>query len=238
MGPTKDVAREIRLPRGDLGPAGRQLRAFRALLRGVFQVFFRVRVRGLAGVPPGPIIICSNHLGWADTFLLLLFFPIEPRIYLLGNENVRDLTWFRTWIINTLKILIPVDYGRPAQAVRVSLEVLRRSGSLVAFPEGTVEGTAEGRLLPLQDGAAYLSQAAGVPLVPVGLTGTKQLWLRRTLTMRIGPAVYPAEFMGDRRERAREQTTKLSAEMRALLPGDYERPRYKPLRRWLTNLFA
>ena len=33
-----------------------------------------------------------------------------------------------------------------------------------------------------------------MPILPVGLTGTKQLWLRRRLTMRVGKPISPAEF--------------------------------------------
>jgi hypothetical protein len=71
----------------------------------------------------------------------------------------------------------------------------------------------------------------------VGLTGTKELWLRRTLTMRAGKAISPAWFEGDPRTRTHAMTARMGEELRTLLPGDYERARYKPLRKWLTRLF-
>jgi len=228
----------VDLQPGDLTHAHWQLRVFRQVARAVFRLCFRVRVTGRAHLPPAPFVVCANHLGWADIFLLLLFLPVEPRIYILGSENVRHQTAFRTWVINSLQILVPVDTAKQVRAVRQAEAVLQRRASLLTFPEGTVYGTAEGRLLPLQEGVAYLSQVTGAPLVPVGLTGTKELWLRRPLTLRIGRALRPEAFAGDRRERTRAMTAALTTAMQALLPGDQAHPRVKPLRTWLTNLFA
>jgi hypothetical protein len=55
--------------------------------------------------------------------------------------------------------------------------------------------------------------------------------------MRVGKPIYPAGFAGDKRTRIRAMTAHLERELRALLPGDHERPRVRLLRGWLTNLF-
>jgi len=224
------------MQRGSAGRARWHVRLLWLLIRLLFRIFFRVRVVGLQNVPSRPAIVCANHLGWADSFLVLLFFPVEPRIYVLGDEQVKDISSLRTRAINALQIMVDLDRSKPREALRTMQDVLRRGGSLLIFPEGRV-GQEEGRLHELQHGAAHLSVFSGAPLVPVGLTGTSELWLRRRLIMRIGKPIEPDPFSGDTRTRLHEITARLDQEMRALLPGDHDRPRVRLLRRWLTNLF-
>ncbi len=226
----------LRLQQGPAARASWQLRVFRWIVRALFLLLFRVRVIGREHVPPTPVIVCMNHLGWSEGFLVLLFLPIEPRIYGLGLREVAYIAPWRTRIINWLEIFIPLDRDKPREALRVMEDVLRRGGSLVLAPEGKL-GDEEGKLSPLQHGAAHLSQTTGVPLLPVGATGTLELWLRKTLTMRIGEPIFPDEFEGDLRTRTHAMTARLDKEMRALLPGDDQHPRFKPLRAWLTKLF-
>lgn len=221
---------------GSAGRARWHVRLMWLLIRALFRLFFSVRVVGLQNVPRTPAIVCANHLGWADSFLVLLFFPVEPRIYVLGEEQVREISSFRTRVIDALQIMVDLDRSKPREALRTMQDVLRRGGSLLIFPEGRL-GEEEGNLHELQHGAAHLSVFSGAPLVPVGLTGTSQLWLRRRLIMRIGKPIEPDRFSGDTRARLHDMTAKLEREMRALLPGDRERARVRLLRRWLTNLF-
>jgi 1-acyl-sn-glycerol-3-phosphate acyltransferase len=205
-------------------------------LRGIFRIFFRVRVYGLENVPRKPAMICANHLGWADPFLMLLFFPSRPRSYVLGlhPSTVSD---FRAWVVDTLQVIVPLDPAKPLQALRTSQEVLEGGASVVIFPEGTAVGGEEGKLQKMHHGASHLSVTTGIPIVPVGITGTSELWLRRTLTIRVGRPFYPGGPGGDTRTRIHETTERLEKELSALLPGDRERARFKPLRGWLTKLF-
>jgi 1-acyl-sn-glycerol-3-phosphate acyltransferase len=226
---------ETRLQRGNAARARLYIRVFKFVVRIIFRLFFRVRVIGLKNVPPTPAIICVNHLGWADPFLVLLFFPVEPRVYVLGEQEVKYISGFRTKVIDWLEIMVMLDRTKPVQALRTMQDVLKRGGSLLIFPEGHL-GAEEGKLLELQEGAAHISQRSGAPLLPVGVTGTKELWLRRTLIMRIGRPILPTQFEGDTHTRVRDMTARLDREMRALLPGDRERPRIKLLSKWLTKL--
>ncbi|MDQ2806455.1 MAG: 1-acyl-sn-glycerol-3-phosphate acyltransferase [Chloroflexota bacterium] len=287
-----------------------RMRVARWALRVIFRLVWRVRVTGLARLPAGPCILCPNHLGWTDAFLVLQALPPAPPVAVVGESAgvLRDP--LRLWLARTFPIMVPLDRRKPAEALRRMHATLAQGRSLILFPEGNL-GTTEGALLPLQAGAAHLSVHTGLPLVPVGLTGTHELWLRRTLTVRIGVPLYPdlsphpspkgrgesgggdltpqppslrrkgehggddliagrspkgrGELDGDdlspnpsskgRGEldgddliagrsvvkSSREQTTALTAALtvalRDLLPGDRARARWKPLARWLTDLF-
>src|SRR5947209_12472403 len=64
---------ESHLQEGNAGRAPWFVRAFKLVVRAIFRLFFRVKVTGLKNVPSTPVIVCANHLGWTDTFLVLLF---------------------------------------------------------------------------------------------------------------------------------------------------------------------
>lgn len=226
---------DLHLQQGNAATARWYIRAFRIFVRALFLFFFRVRVKGLRNVPKTPVIVCANHMGWSETFLVMLFFPVEPRVYVLGEQQVKDISSFRHWVIDKLEIMVMLDRTKPVQALRIMEGQLKRGGSLLIFPEGHL-GTHEGDIQELQPGAAHASQVTGAPLLPVGITGSSDLWFRRTLTMRIGKPIQPAEFEGSLRTRVNSMTARLDKEMRALLPGDKTHPRFKPLRKWLTNL--
>src|SRR5918997_993983 len=93
------VLAEVRVQQGEAAQARWQIRAFRVVVRLIFLIFFRVQVRGLNNVPSTPAIVCANHLGWTDPFLVLLFFPIEPRVYILGQADVKEISSFRKRLI-------------------------------------------------------------------------------------------------------------------------------------------
>lgn len=213
-----------------------KFKMLRAVCRAIFLCFFRVRVTGLEHVPETPYIACFNHLGWAEGIMMLLFFPAEPLLHGLGERDVMTRAAWRRWLWREIPIFLPLDRDKPREAVRLMQDVLARGGALGIAPEGKL-GTQEGTLGKLQDGAAYLSLRTGAPLLPVGATGTLELWLWKKLTLRVGEPLAPANVTGDPRTRTRALTAQLDRAMRALLPGETSTPHYKPLRDFLTRLF-
>src|SRR5205814_1555750 len=68
---------------------------------------------------------------------------------------------------------------------------LEVGGAVAIFPEANY-GPAEGELLPFHKGFAHFAIKAGVPVVPVALSGTKDLWLRKKIRVVVGPAGWAA----------------------------------------------
>jgi 1-acyl-sn-glycerol-3-phosphate acyltransferase len=74
--------------------------------------------------------------------------------------------------------------------------ILRRGESVFVFPEGTF--TAEDGIRPFQLGAFKAAAAAGVPIIPVSLAGTRRFlrdgtYLPRptSVTITLSPPIYP-----------------------------------------------
>jgi 1-acyl-sn-glycerol-3-phosphate acyltransferase len=210
----------------------------RVLVGALFRLVFRIRVEGRELIPPGPCVICANHLGWSDPFLMLLFLPANPRLVMLGLHP-RAISAFRSWVVDHIGVLIELDRAHPVEGLRRAREALDAGHTLLIFPEGTYKGSHEGTLQTTYPGAAYMSLASGRPIVPVGLTGSHELWVRRPITIRIGPPMWPQPGPGTRHQQAERLTGEIRTALLALLPGDREGEamRVRLLRHPLTVLF-
>lgn len=121
------------------------------------------------------------------------------------------------------------------QAIQV---ILSRGDALMVFPEGRL-GEIEGTLFrPLKRGTVIYAMRAGVPIVPVALIGTQDLYLRKTLTLRFGDPLHLPHQKRPKRLDIDESLTQLEAALNDLLPQDYEEPKGLKLGRyWLNHLF-
>ena len=180
-------------------------------------------VLGLENVPrQGPAILASNHLSLADPPLLAAL--VRRRLIYMAK-----LELWSTPIIGPLYRLydcIPVRrFDADVGALRRAEKVLRQGHVLVMFPEGTRSGhPGLGKGHP---GTAVIALRSGVPIVPVGVSGTEVVslpscFLRRT-RVRIAfgqPFTLPR---GQRltTELADEGTERIMKEIAALLPEAY-----------------
>ncbi len=74
---------------------------------------------------------------------------------------------------------------------RIVQGIFANGEGVLLFPEGRL-GDTEGQLLPLKRGAAIYALRSGVPILPVVLIGTQDLYFRKKLIVRFGePLVFP-----------------------------------------------
>src|SRR6266513_126349 len=65
---------------------------------------------------------------------------------------------------------------------------LQRGGVVALYPEGNY-GQAEGEIMPFKKGFAHFAIDNHVAVLPVALSGTQDLWLRKTVRLIIGPII-------------------------------------------------
>lgn len=107
---------------------------------------------------------------------------------------------------------------------RIVQAMFARGDGILIFPEGGL-GKAEGQLRsPLKRGAVIYALRAGVPIVPVGIIGTRNLYLKKELTIRFGqPLIFPQSNRPKPHEVQAALDT-LQMALIALLPQDYREP--------------
>ncbi len=118
--------------------------------------------------PRRPFVVVSNHESFAD-ILLISHLPWEMK-WLSKAELFRiPILGWTMWLVGD----IPVKRGFGPSAIE-AMERCRRAldnrVSVMIFPEGTRSKTSE--LLPFKDGAFRLAIEAGVPILPLAVSGT------------------------------------------------------------------
>jgi 1-acyl-sn-glycerol-3-phosphate acyltransferase len=117
-------------------------------------------------------VFVPNHQSHLDILLLLALLPGRTR-FAAKRELWRHPVMAA--ILDTLG-MVPIDRERPEGSVEHLNRAASSGDSFVIFPEGT--RSRDGQLLPFKKGAFVLAIAAGLPVVPVTMRGTRRLMPR------------------------------------------------------------
>jgi 1-acyl-sn-glycerol-3-phosphate acyltransferase len=226
------------LPPADLLPVSRKAnvpyRIVRLVAVPLLHLCFKFQVEGLENAPrEGNYIVIANHLNWLDEFALLMLLPVEPRLHFLANPTIlvtRKVQWF---LVRSTGGFVPVVQERHGDTAlfRHVDRCLEIGGAVAIFPEGNY-GPTEGELMPFKKGFAHFAIKAGVPVLPVALSGTKDLWFRKRVRVVIGEPIQVAAHTPD------SLTTAGFQRIKELMPEYRHQPGgRKLLRKQLTNLF-
>ena len=144
----------------------------------------RVRVEGLERISAeASYVFVSNHLSYMDTPLVVAHIPAQFRF--LAKKGLFKVPFIGYHLKRAGHI--PVPRGDARASLRTMSEAARivreRGVSVLVFPEG---GRAPGAMREFKAGAAYIAIKAGVPAVPVGIVGTRQILPMDSLLVRGG----------------------------------------------------
>ena len=168
--------------------------------------------------PAGRYVFLANHQSLFDIPLILGTSPGQLRM--VAKRSLFKVPIFG-WAIAAAGY-IPVDRADRSSARQTfsgAAAHLRAGTSILLFPEGTRSFTDE--LLPFERGGFLLALKSGLPIVPVGVSGTRAIQPRRSVVIRPGTAVVrygapiePAEFgvrrKGELMEEVRRRVTELA----------------------------
>ena len=139
----------------------------------LYRMLWRVHVEGGERLPRrGPAILAANHVSFFDSVVVIM--SLRRTVSFVGKVEYLD-SWKTRRLLPALG-MIPVDRsdGRRAMtALKTASEVLRAGYLFAIYPEGT--RSPDGDLHAGHTGAAYLSMATGVPIVPTGIVGTDRV---------------------------------------------------------------
>jgi len=201
---------------------------------GLAMVGVRVEVSGLERLDPNQTYIFTpNHQSLIEVPLFVTYLGRNPAY--LGKKEVFKYPVFGYGI--RLIGVVPVDRSNSPAAVesaKLATENLRRGKSYVVYPEGT--RSRDGHLLPFKKGAFMMAIDAGVPIVPVTVSGATKIMpkakvkvfpstVRLTIHEPISTAGYSKENVVELMERTRAKIFSALDEAEAELngaPADFE----------------
>lgn len=158
--------------------------ALRAQFRGVNDL----AVHGLENIPKGAgVILAANHQSWLDVSAIMASSP--RRIHFVAKAEFASWRVMRHLV--RLSESLFVRRGGDERGLQNIADALRQGWAIGIFPEGTIPGEEDiprhridpsTGLLQGRTGAVRLAVRTGVPIVPVGISGTGRA---------LPPEVYP-----------------------------------------------
>jgi 1-acyl-sn-glycerol-3-phosphate acyltransferase len=156
-------------------------------LVGAKMVGAKIEIRGRENARPGQnYIFMSNHVSNLDPPIVI---PLIPgRTSVLVKKEL-----FRIPLLGTamkLARLVPVDRSNRDAAIasiREATEVLKSGLHMSVFPEGT--RSSDGHMQAMKKGPFYLAEESGVPVIPVTIRGTFEMWPKHRFAIKPGPVI-------------------------------------------------
>ena len=144
----------------------------------------RVRAEPIPPLPDGPLIFASNHESALDIWVHLAVLPRSFRF--LAKQELFRIPIFG-WYLR-IGGHIPVDRQnrtRALESLRRAAAAVRAGTSLVVYPEGT--RSSDGHVLPFKKGPFAVAAEAGVPVVPVAISGSGRVTPTKRIAVAPGP---------------------------------------------------
>jgi 1-acyl-sn-glycerol-3-phosphate acyltransferase len=144
----------------------------------------KVRVEGIEHLKgEGPYIFMSNHQGTYDIFALLGHLPFQFRW--LAKKELFSIPFFG-WVIAAAGYISIDREGtrKTVEAMNEAARKIREGVSVVIFPEGS--RSPDGSIQPFKKGGFTLAIKSKVPIIPISITGSREIMPKGKLTVSSG----------------------------------------------------
>ncbi len=154
--------------------------------------FHRLEANPIPLPERGGVLLAANHVSGLDP-LLMIAACSRPVRFLIATEEYHR--WWLIWLFRAIGC-IPVDRsGKPEKAFQAALGALDDGEVIGVFPQGRIQKRDEGPV-PLKRGVVALAYLAGVPIIPLRLSGIAgagriivAVFIRSRARLALGPAV-------------------------------------------------
>lgn len=132
----------------------------------------RVQVRGLSQLAPGATyVFVANHQSIYDIPVLFASLPYQLRI--IAKDSLGSFPFLGWHLSRTGHLLVNRRKPDPRAVFNWANTLTARGLSLIVFPEGT--RSADGRVGAFKGGSLYPGVQAGLPIVPVSVSGSRHV---------------------------------------------------------------
>lgn len=143
-------------------------------------------VDGVENITPGQTyVLASNHRSHLDPVACLLGLKDHLRFGFIMKRSLSLIPIFG-WFI-WMNGYVPIDRGRSSRKkdqLKTGVKYLKRGRSVMMYPEGT--RSPDHRFRSFKKGTFVLAIRAGVPVLPVVISGAASLWPKPSLSIRPG----------------------------------------------------
>jgi 1-acyl-sn-glycerol-3-phosphate acyltransferase len=147
----------------------------------------RLTVHGLEKIDPSQsYVFVANHRSYMDIPAILATIPVEFRFYAKKGLFLIPLLGTHLKRAGHLPV-VRGDARESVKSMTLGARLIQESKiSMLLFPEG---GRSRGTMREFKEGAAYIAIKAGVPIVPLGLVGTRDVLPMGSNYVRGGPVI-------------------------------------------------
>jgi 1-acyl-sn-glycerol-3-phosphate acyltransferase len=139
-------------------------------LRAIISLIARITIYGIENLPSNTTayVGVANHIGRLDP-AFVYYFLRRKDIIMLVAEKYKEHAWSRILAESVNGIFVD-RFNADLNAMREVLRRLKKGGVVVLAPEGTRSPNCS--LIEGWDGASYIASKSGLPILPVGVTGS------------------------------------------------------------------
>ncbi len=168
-------------------------------------------------------VYACNHLSYMDTPVIFAALPFQFRI--LARHDLWKIPFIGWYLKRSGQIPVNADNPRASiSSLMGGVRALQSGMPLVVFPEGG--RSVDGELQAFMSGPAFMAIRAQVPLVPMALVGTHELFPMHTYYFRPRPVQFlvgePISTAGLTTRDANALTARLHAEVEKLYYSRWE----------------
>ena len=143
----------------------------KGFLKTLYRIAFRMEITGEENKTKagenGGFIICANHVNFLDAVAVVVF--SKEKIRFIGKYDIARIGIIR-WLEHLFDVIPIKRNTQDLEAMKRCLKALKNGEILGIFPEGTRKGMAKNQ--KVKNGAAFMAIRSGVPVVPVGISGS------------------------------------------------------------------
>lgn len=142
----------------------------------ISKTFWFIRFHGRENIPPasfGSFLIAANHQTYVDPVWIVI--PMRRRLRFMAFDKAFEWRIIGPMITYLGAFPVSMEVGGTLKAMKEALRSLRNGAALTVFPEGGREFE-DGEMFAFKTGAVRIAIQAGVPILPVTISGGNRIW--------------------------------------------------------------
>jgi 1-acyl-sn-glycerol-3-phosphate acyltransferase len=155
-----------------------QIRICRKVIHWAFSVILwicgvRIEADGQENIPEGSVLFVGNHQSYLD--ILTTYVSIKGGTGYVSKIEMDKVPVFNLWMRGINCLFLDRDNIREGiKTIKKGTEELKKGYSMFIFPEGTRNQAEE--MLEFKAGSTKMAEKAGVPILPVAISGTADVF--------------------------------------------------------------